>query len=73
MIEKKGKNNKPSFNYARYSSLAISMAAIIGLGIWGGIKLDELLVLKFPVFTVVLSVVSVGAAIYHAIKDLLKK
>jgi hypothetical protein len=49
------------------------MFAIIGLGIFGGVKLDQWLKLKFPVFTVLLSIISVAAAIYTAVRDLLKK
>lgn len=50
------------------------MAAIIGLGTYGGVKLDELLGLKkFPAFTLILSLLSVFAAIYYFIKDFIKK
>jgi hypothetical protein len=49
------------------------MFAIIGIGIFGGFKLDEWLKIGFPVFTVLLSILSVAAAIYTAIKDLIKK
>ncbi|MFA5970844.1 MAG: AtpZ/AtpI family protein [Lentimicrobiaceae bacterium] len=63
----------PLENYARYSSLAFQMFAIIGLGIFGGVKLDQWLKIGFPVFTVLLSIISVAAAIYTAVKDLLKK
>ena len=63
----------PLESYARYSSLAFQMFAIIGLGIYGGYKLDQWLKLGIPVFTVLMSVISVGAAIYTAVKDLLKK
>jgi hypothetical protein len=49
------------------------MFAIIGIGIFGGFKLDQWLGLKFPVFIVLFSLLSVGAAIYTAVKDLLKK
>lgn len=63
----------PLESYARYSSLAFQMFAIIGLGIYGGIKLDQWLKNRFPVFTLLLSVISVAAAIYTAVKDLLKK
>lgn len=59
-------------NYARYSALAFQMAVIIGLGTFGGYKLDQLLGLKFKIFTIVLSLVSVIAAIYYAVKDFLK-
>jgi hypothetical protein len=62
----------PLESYARYSGLAFQMFAIIGLGIFGGVKLDQWLNLRFPVFTVLLSILSVSAAIYTAVKDLLK-
>jgi len=48
------------------------MLAIIGLGVYGGVQLDKWLALRFPVFTVVLSIFSVIIAMYFAIKDLLK-
>jgi hypothetical protein len=63
----------PLESYARYSSLAFQMFAIIGLGVFGGLKLDQWLKIGFPVFTLLLSFLSVVAAIYTAIKDLLKK
>ncbi len=50
------------------------MAAIIIIGMYSGIKLDELLGLKkSPIFTLLLSLLSVVGAIYFVIKDLLKK
>jgi hypothetical protein len=49
------------------------MIAVIFIGTFGGMKLDQKLALKFPVFTVCLSFLSVCAAIYLAIKDVLKK
>lgn len=68
-------NNKGSSlrSYAKYSSLAFQMLFIILAGVFGGKYLDQWLELKFPVFTVVLSVLSVLLAIYYAVKDLLKK
>ena len=63
----------PLENYARYSNLAFQMFAIIGIGIYGGVKLDQWLEMGFPVFTVLFSMLSVAAALYSAIKDLLKK
>ena len=62
----------PLHNYAKYSSIALQMVVIILVGVFGGVKLDELLNLKFPVFTVILSLLSVALAIYYVIKDLLK-
>jgi len=60
-------------SYARYSGLAFQMFAIIALGIFSGLKLDQWLKIGFPVFTVLFSILSVSGAIYIAVKDLLKK
>jgi hypothetical protein len=49
------------------------MAVIITLGVFGGKKLDELLKLNQPVFTLLFSLVAVFASIYLSIKDFLKK
>lgn len=70
---------KPSFpkkqlnSYARYSGMAVQMAAIIVGGVLGGIQLDKWLALKFPVFTLVLTLLSVFLAMYYFIKDVIKK
>jgi hypothetical protein len=49
------------------------MAVVILAGTWGGIKIDEILQLKFPVFTVVLSFVSVILAMYLVLKEFIGK
>ncbi len=49
------------------------MIAIVLAGVFGGIKLDEWLGWKFPLFTILLSILGIFAAIYFAIKDFLKK
>ncbi len=67
------KSKKSFDSYVKYSSIAIQMGVIIALGIIGGTYLDKWLSWKFPVCTVVLSLLSVAASIYVAIKDLLKK
>jgi len=71
---KKTKNKLPSSlnTYAKYSSLAFQMMFIILAGVFGGMELDKWLGWKFPVFTLVLSVLGVILAIYYAIKDFLK-
>jgi F0F1-type ATP synthase assembly protein I len=48
------------------------MLFIILLGVFGGIKLDQWLNMKIPVFTVALSLLSVILAIYSVTKDLIK-
>lgn len=53
--------------------MGIQMAAIITGGVLAGIQLDKWLQLKFPIFTLVLTLLSVFLAIYYFIKDILKK
>ena len=57
----------------RYATMGTQMLVVIGLGVFAGFKLDKWLELKIPIFTLVLSLLSVAAAIYLSIKDLLKK
>ncbi len=64
-------NPKNKFkNYAKYSNLTFQMAIIIIAGVFGGLKIDEYFNTK-PIFTLILSVLSVIIAIYFAIKDLI--
>jgi F0F1-type ATP synthase assembly protein I len=45
--------------------------AAIFLGVWGGMKLDQLLDSK-PWFTVILSLLGISAGMYAALKDFIK-
>jgi hypothetical protein len=45
------------------------MLAIIGLGTYGGVKLDEIYPNNYSVFTIVCSLASVGIAMYFVIKQ----
>lgn len=72
MQDKDQKKNSLN-SYAKYSNIAIQMLVIIILGVFGGFKLDRWLELDLPVFTVILSLLSVVLAIYFVTKDLLKK
>jgi len=60
-------------DYARYSNLAFQMTVILLAGVFGGIKLDKVIQLDFPLFTVLLSLISVLVAIALAVRDLLRK
>jgi preprotein translocase subunit SecE len=60
-------------NYVRYSSMVFQMAALIGLGVWGGRQLDQYLGLKFPAFTLVFLFVAIFVGMFWSLKDLLKK
>jgi len=66
--EKYQKPKKKLDDFIRYSNMAFEMIAIMGIGTWSGILIDDWLELGFPVFTLVLMVLSVVGAIYHAIR-----
>jgi len=65
------KKNLPNTFY-RYSSLGIQMGATIFLFAFAGVKLDAWLALKFPVFTLVLTLAGVCGTMYYAIKEISK-
>lgn len=69
----KPKKSPNSFNaYAKYSALGIQMAVIIGGGCYAGYKLDEYLQTSTPIFTIVLSLLSIALAMYIVLKDFIK-
>jgi len=70
---RKGRPIDQAKTYARYSAMAFQMLFIILAGVAGGWWADNATGWKFPVFTIILSMLSVGLAIYYATKDLLKK
>lgn len=65
--------NKGLTPYAKYSGLVIQMGVIIFLTTWGGTKLDKVTRTEKPVFTIILSLLGVFAAIWIAIKDFIVK
>lgn len=68
------KKTKSDFTEAyKYSNLGFQILIIILIGTFGGRKLDSVLKLSFPVFTVVLSLSSIGLALYSVFKGLDKK
>ena len=70
--KKENPQPKPLNAYAKYSALGIQMAIIIGGGCYGGYKLDEHYINATPVFTIILSLVSIGFAMYIVLKDFIK-
>jgi len=71
MSNKYQKPKKQIDDFIRYSSLAIEMVVIMGVGVWIGMKIDKWLELDFPAFTLALMILSVAGAIYHAIRKFL--
>jgi F0F1-type ATP synthase assembly protein I len=74
--EKEKNQKKPQgkwlSSYAKYTGMAFQMGIIIFATTWGGIKIDQLAGFEKPVFTIILSLLGVFAAIYTAVKDFLK-
>lgn len=70
---KKNQKDSPLKFYARYSTLAIQMIVIIVGGAFGGKALDNWLDWEFPVFTLVLTILSVVIALFIGLRDLFKE
>lgn len=74
MEEEENKTLKPRVNnYVKYSSMVFQLAAVIGLGVWGGRSLDKYLDLKFPAFTLTFLFLAIFAGMYWTLKDLIRK
>ena len=71
--ESNNSKKKQLNDYARYSAMGFQMAAIIFLCTWGGVKLDEYLGLKIPVFALTFSLLSVAGSMYYFIRGFLPK
>jgi F0F1-type ATP synthase assembly protein I len=68
----KSPGNKGLNDFGKYSGMAFQMIAIILVTTWGGIELDKLAKFHTPVFTIILSLLGVFAAIYTAVKDFIR-
>ena len=71
--QRQNSTKKQANAYIKYSGLAFQMGAIIGLGTWGGSKIDEMRETDFPLFTLIFSLVSVFVALYLVLKQLIGK
>ncbi|MCK9206942.1 MAG: AtpZ/AtpI family protein [Salinivirgaceae bacterium] len=74
MKKKRNNDGKKSSMYffARYSGLAFEMLGIIFLGTFGGHKIDEHRGTGFPLWTLILSLLSIAIAMYVVLKDLIR-
>lgn len=68
MTSKSSKNN----NYIKYSQLAFQMAAAILIGVFIGRAIDDYRGGQSKLFTAILSIFGVFAAIYNLIKSIRK-
>lgn len=58
--------------YVKYIGLAFQMCAIIGLGTWIGLKLQDGSDMKFPVWLLLCCFASIGIAFYSLFVSLKK-
>lgn len=75
--QKKGKaenrDDDPIKSYARYTGMAIQMIVIIVGMTYAGVWLDSKREGDTPVFTLILSLLGVFAALYTSLKDFINK
>ena len=64
-------SNRPN-SFFKYGNMALQMGAVIGLSAWGGKKLDIYFQNTKPVYTIVLSLVGIAAALYLTLKDFIQ-
>lgn len=73
MQDRQSSRKKPPIHqYAVYSNLAFEMGAVIVLGVFGGIKLDNWLGVS-PLFTIVCSLAAIGLSLYLAVRSVSKQ
>ena len=70
--KEKNKRDDSLDAYSRYSTIAIQMVVIILATVFGGRKLDKLAGTEH-VFTIILSLLGVAAAMWLVIKDAIRK
>ena len=70
--KKSSKKPKQHNKILIFSGMAFQMGGIIGLGAWGGMKLDDKFETDSQIFTIVLSLLSIFIAMYLVIRDVIK-
>lgn len=58
--------------FLKYSNMVIQMGLTIGIAAWGGNKLDVYFKNSKPVYTAILSLLGIAAALYLVLKDFIK-
>ncbi|MFP4090663.1 MAG: AtpZ/AtpI family protein [Cyclobacteriaceae bacterium] len=58
--------------YVRYSGLAFQMMAVLGLAVWGGLKLDDSVGNDFPLFMITFALLAFVASLIVTIRSLPK-
>lgn len=71
-MKSENKKDNPLKFYAKYSALAFQMIAIILIGAFGGKALDNWIDWEFPVFTLVLTLLSVIGSVFYGMRELFR-
>jgi len=71
--EKQNDNDNDLKSYAKYSGIAVQMIVIIAITTYAGVWLDKRREAETPVFTLILSLLGVFAALYTVLKDFIGK
>ena len=72
-MNRKNSSKNKFDSFIRYSSLGFEMMAIIGVGTFGGYKIDQWMNNDFNGFTLGLMILSVILAIVYGTRNLLNK
>lgn len=59
--------------YVKYSGLAFQMIAVLGVAVWGGMKLDEKMGNGFPLFTIIFALLAFAGSLIVTIRGLPKE
>lgn len=59
-------------SFARFSGIGFQMLVIIGLGVYGGLKLDEKYPNQYQTFTIICSLAGIAIALYSVIRQVNK-
>ncbi|MEM9672020.1 MAG: AtpZ/AtpI family protein [Cyclobacteriaceae bacterium] len=70
--QRKKPNHEQFSAYVKYSGLAFQMIAVMGLAVWGGMRLDDYLENRFPIFVVVFGLLAFASSLYVLIRSLPK-
>ena len=73
MTENKPEKEKPLNQWVVYTGLAFQMGVVIGIGVFGGIWLDEQFPNKSSGFTIACSLLGVFIALYQVYSSLKDK
>jgi len=57
-------------NFLKYSNLGLQLLLVIGVSSWLGLKIDEYLGIKFPVFLLTMMLLSLGGMMYKLYRSL---